>query len=99
MKMKKNNQMSETERYVAELIEKDAEFSKLYDKERERNKIAAALVQLRETEGLSQRQFAKKVGKPHATISKIESGAMNVSTGLLAEIARKLDKTLEIRFV
>jgi transcriptional regulator with XRE-family HTH domain len=75
------------------------EFAREYAKENERIKVAVALTQLREKEGLTQRQLAAKVGKPQSTIARIENGNMNVSYGILNEIATSLGKTLEIRFV
>ena len=99
MKNKNNKQMSDTERYVMELKEQDPLFAIGFDKELERHNVAVALMQLREKEGLSQRQLAEKVGKPQSTIARIERGTINVSIGVLSEIAHKLGKTLEIRFV
>jgi predicted transcriptional regulator len=75
------------------------EFAKEYGKENERLRVAVALMELRESEGLTQRQLAEKVGKPQSTIARIENGNMNVSYGILNEIATGLGKKLEIRFI
>jgi len=91
--------MTAIERLVEREKAKDPEFAKAFDEERERNKIAVALMLLRESEGLSQRQLAEKAGKPQSTIARIERGSMNVSLGVLREIAHSVDKTVEIRFV
>jgi len=50
-------------------------------------------------EGLTQRQLAERVGKPQSTIARIENGNMNVSYGILSDIAASLGKRLDIRFL
>ena len=91
--------MSKIDALIKEKAATSAEFAKSYAKENERLGVAIALMQLREREGLTQRQLAEKVGKPQSTIARIESGSMNVSYGILSDIAEGLGKTLEIRFV
>lgn len=41
---------------------------------------------MREDLGMTQKEFSKYVDKPQSTINRIESGAMNVTVGLLDEI-------------
>ena len=91
--------MSEIDRLIEVKTTAGGEFAQEYNKENERLQVAVALMQLRESEGLTQRQLAEKVGKPQSTIARIENGNMNVSYGVLCEIASSLGKTLEIRFV
>jgi len=67
-------------------------------KESERLETAIALMKLREEEGLTQRELAKKVGKPQSTIARIENGSMNVSFNTLSEIASALGKNMTIVF-
>ena len=92
-----------TKTKISDLVEskiaESPEFAKAYREERERNKIAVELMLLRESEGLSQRQLAKKAGKPQSTIARIERGNVNVSLGVLREIAHSVGKTVEIKFV
>ena len=66
------------------------------DKESERLETAIALIKLREQEGLSQRELAKKVNKPQSTIARIESGSMNVTFDTLMDITSALGKKLTI---
>jgi transcriptional regulator with XRE-family HTH domain len=53
-------------------------------------------MKLREEEGLSQRELAKKVGKPQSTIARIENGSMNVTFNTLIEIVQALGKKMTI---
>jgi len=92
-------EMSRIKKLIEEKTAASAEFAQVYDTENKRLKVAVALMRLRESEGLTQRQLAEKVGKPQSTIARIENGNMNVSYGTLSEIANGLGKTLEIRFV
>jgi len=91
--------MSRIKKLIEEKTAASTEFAQGYDKENKRLQVAVALMRLRESEGLTQRQLAEKVGKPQSTIARIENGNMNVSYGTLSEIAAGLGKTLEIRFV
>lgn len=62
-------------------------------------KTSALLKGLRLELGLSQMEFAKRVGKPQSTIGRIEAGTMIPTIKLLSEIATKANKRLEISFV
>jgi len=48
--------------------------------------------------GLSQKDFAKKIGVSQQLISRIEQGRENVSLGTLDNISRALGKELRINF-
>jgi predicted transcriptional regulator len=91
--------MNNMDKLIEKKIVANTEFAKDYQKENERLQVAVALMKLRENEGLTQRQLAEKVGKPQSTIARIENGNMNVSYGILNEIATGLGKKLEIRFI
>ena len=91
--------MSNIDKLINKKIAVSGDFAKEYVRERERLQVAVALMKLREAEGLTQRQLAEKVGKPQSTIARIENGTMNVTFGILNEIAIGLGKELEVRFV
>ncbi len=59
--------------------------------------IARALAKARETKGLSQRELAKRAGLTQAQISKVETGAADLTVSSLTELARALD--LEVALV
>lgn len=60
----------------------------------EQLKASVLLREMREREGYSQRELAKKVGKPQSTIARIENGSMNVTFDTMAEIVNSLGHTL-----
>ena len=64
-----------------------------------KSKTATLVKNLRLELGLSQTEFAKRVGKPQSTIARIETGAVLPTIKLLREIATKVGKRLEIEFV
>ncbi|MCX5666172.1 MAG: helix-turn-helix transcriptional regulator [Candidatus Omnitrophica bacterium] len=53
---------------------------------------------IRREQGLSQKDFAKKMGVSQQLISRIEKGGENVSLGTLTNIARALHRTIEVNF-
>jgi transcriptional regulator with XRE-family HTH domain len=62
--------------------------------------IAYQLQALREQSGLSQAEFAKKIGKPQSVVSRLENteyGKVTIQT--LLDIAVSLDIALLVRFV
>lgn len=61
--------------------------------------VAVAVMKLRESQKLTQRQFAEKVGKPQPVIARIENGNSNVTLNTLEELAKKSGKKLKISFV
>lgn len=64
-----------------------------------KSKTATLVKNLRLELGLSQTEFAKRVGKPQSTIARIETGAVLPTIKLLREIATMVGKRLEIEFV
>lgn len=77
----------------------DPDFKQAYEKESEKYEVATLIKSFRTQLGLSQREFARKVGKPQSTISKIERAEMNVSVGLLSEIVSPFDQKILISIV
>ena len=64
-----------------------------------KSKTATVVKNLRLELGLSQTEFAKRVGKPQSTIGRIKAGTMIPTVHLLSEIATMVGKRLEIEFV
>ncbi len=60
--------------------------------------IGARLARVRKSYGLSQRRLSKKAGVANATISQIESGALNPTVGTLKKIVGGLPMTLSAFF-
>ncbi|MEY8663072.1 helix-turn-helix transcriptional regulator [Ligilactobacillus faecis] len=65
----------------------------------EQLKASVLLRELREREGYSQRELAKKVGKPQSTIARIENGSMNVTFDTIAEIVNSLGHTIRFEIL
>ena len=62
----------------------------------ESEKLAAILKAARENKGLSQRSLSAHSGVPQSHISKIESGAVNLTVSSLTAIANALDLELAL---
>lgn len=64
------------------------------------NLDASILVrEMREDLGMTQKEFAKFVSKPQSTIGRIEAGSMNVSIGLINEIANAAHREVKLILV
>ncbi|QAS70591.1 helix-turn-helix transcriptional regulator [Oenococcus sicerae] len=85
--------------YIAERESKDPGFKQALSKESQKLDLAIKIRNLREQEGLSQRELAARLGKPQSTIARIENGNVNPSFKTIEEIANKLGKNLQISFV
>lgn len=84
---------------ISQEIEKNPESEKFFVAEGERLDAAVALMALRESQGLTQRELAEKVGKPQSTIARIEKGTMTISFKVMSEIAHSLGKEIKIQFI
>ena len=62
----------------------------------ESEKLTATLKAARENKGLSQRALGARAGVPQSHISKIESGAVNLTVSSLTAIANALDRELAL---
>lgn len=60
--------------------------------------VARAIIALRVRHGLSQSEFAAKVGRPQSYIARLESGKSNVEVGTLLALAQALGEHLHIAF-
>jgi ribosome-binding protein aMBF1 (putative translation factor) len=91
--------MSKMTELADRMCAESSEFAEAYKKERERLDVAVALMRLRESEGLSQRELAELAHKPQSTIARIENGTLNPSYNVLSDIAHGVGKRLEVSFV
>ena len=73
-------------------------FEKLMRKQNSQEAIGNAVIELRKSMGLTQKEMADKVGKPQSTIARIETGNMAPSFSLISDIATALNKKLNINF-
>ncbi len=90
--------MSKIDEYIDKRSKKSTTFAKEYKKENQQLQVAVEVHNLRDKLGMTQREFAKQVGKPQSTIARIESGKMNVSINVLNEIAEATNQKLTVKF-
>ncbi|ANK58895.1 transcriptional regulator [Loigolactobacillus backii] len=90
--------MSKIDDYVTERSTKNPAFAQLVEQENINLEVAVKVRDLRENMSMSQREFAKLIGKPQSTIARIENGSMNASTKVLSEIAQATNQRLIIQF-
>ncbi|WP_413628347.1 helix-turn-helix transcriptional regulator (plasmid) [Fructilactobacillus vespulae] len=90
--------MSKIDEYIVERSQRDPEFKEAVEEGKMSSEASDKVYELRKELGLTQREFAKLVGKPQSTIARIESGDMYPSTQLLATLAFKTKKKFIINF-
>lgn len=61
--------------------------------------FARAIIEIREATGLSQREFAKKVGIKQAQLSRLESGKQLPKLDTLSNLAEAIGLETQVRFV
>lgn len=88
--------MSFIDNYIKKDIKKNPKLAKEYRKESLNLDAAVIVRDMRDDLGMSQKKFAKYVGKPQSTIARIESGSMNVSVGLLSDIADAAHRRIKL---
>ena len=59
-----------------------------------RNELAARIADVRETEGLTQKELASRISSTQSAVARMESGKQNVSAEMLAKIGKALGKNL-----
>ena len=91
--------MSKVSELIKEKSQKSEAFRVAYEDETVKLNMADLVYNLRQQTGLNQTAFAKKVEKSRSTIARIENGTMEPSIHLLVDIAGKLGKKMEIKFV
>ena len=91
--------MSFIDKYIDKKIKEDPSLEKEFA-QTDLNLNASVIVRnMRDDLGMTQKEFAKYVGKPQSPISRIESGSMNVSMGLLNGIANAAHRQVKLVLV
>ena len=91
--------MSFADRYIAKKIKENPALKSEFEQEDLNLKASILVRDMRDDLGMSQQEFSKYVGKPQSTISRIESGSMNVTVGLLSEIATAAHRQIKLVLV
>jgi transcriptional regulator with XRE-family HTH domain len=76
---------------------KDAAFKREYEKLSTEYKVAAELIRLRISAGMTQAELAKAANTQQASIARMESGSSLPSLTMIKRIADVLDADLEIK--
>lgn len=77
----------------------DPEFKKEYEKIQPEMDIIRAIVDVRVSNNLTQKELADRTGINQADISKLENGTRNPSLRLLQRLADGMDMVLKIEFI
>jgi DNA-binding XRE family transcriptional regulator len=90
--------MTDVDKYFEKQLE-SPEFRREWDALQPERAILAALVEARETSGMTQKELALRAGIHQGDISKLERGNTNPSLKTLRKFADALGKNLRIEFV
>ena len=90
--------MSKIDDYISKRSRDSSEFAQAVTQYNINLEVAVQVKKLRDSLGLTQREFADLVNKPQSTIARIESGSFNASTMLLSEIAQAVNRKVKIEF-
>lgn len=79
---------------------KNTELQHLYEEEKLNHKIALVICRIREAQGLTQAELAKKVGTTQSVISRLEDADYEGhSLTMLQRVASALERKLEVQMV
>lgn len=98
---KKQKQVKKTldfQDYLREQL-KNPEIKKYYIKYGKQLEVAYEILELRKKEGLSQAEFAKRIGTRQSNVARMEAGGQNFTTEMLNKIALTFKHELRIEFV
>ena len=90
--------MTNCEKYFAEQI-KNEEFHKEYEAIEPELAVVQAIINARQTTGLTQKELSNRTGIAQSDISRLEHGNGNPSIKTLKRIAMAMGKQLRISFV
>lgn len=90
--------MTNFDDFLAEQM-RDDEFRKEYEALEPEFTIMQAVIDARNSEGLTQKELSLRSGIAQGDISKMENGNANPSVRTLQRLANAMGKTLKIEFV
>lgn len=88
----------ETYEHFKERMLKDKEIRDEYERLGPEYEVAEMIIRKRLESGLSQSDFAKKIGTKQSAISRLESGSYNPSIAFLGKVAKALGMKLVVSF-
>lgn len=84
------------EAFEKELLQ-DEEVRTEYENLKPRYEIISQMIKIRNEEGITQEELARRIGTKKSNISRMESGNYNPSLDFLVKIANGLGRTLNIQ--
>lgn len=94
----RSREMTNFDDFLAEQM-RDDEFRKEYEALEPEFTIMQAVIDARNSEGLTQKELSLRSGIAQGDISKMENGNANPSVRTLQRLANAMGKTLKIEFV
>ncbi len=91
--------MSKVKDEIKKRSNDNKEFEAAYQQESSRLNVAVTMTELRDSLGYTQSQFAKVLGVPQSTISKLETGKLNPTIEFVTQIAEKVGKRVKLEIV
>lgn len=95
---KDGNPMRTFDQYKEKQLQ-DPLFAKEYEAIQPEMDIIRAIVDVRTSQNITQKELAERTGVTHADISKLENGTRNPSINLLKKLAEGMGMVLKIEFV
>ncbi len=81
---------------VKDLLMKDDEFKREYEKLKPRYEIVSQIIAERSKQNITQEELALRVGTQKSNISRLESGTYNPSLDFLVKVVHSLGKEMQI---
>lgn len=75
---------------------KDKEIKHHYDAYDKQLRVAYRILELRKKAGISQEEFAQKIGTTQGNVARMESGRQNFTIQMLEKVAETFHKDLRI---
>ena len=90
--------MTDIDNYIEKRNRKNKNFKNTVNNEYKNLKLGKLIKELRENEGLTQEELAKKLETTKSAISRLENHTENIRLITLEKIAETFGKTLNISF-
>lgn len=84
------------EQALAERIERDPEFRRIWEERRPLREFADQLISARITRGMTQAELAASAGLPRSTVTRLETGDANPTVKTLGKLSAALEVSFEI---
>jgi len=91
-------QWTEVREEIAERYRADPEYRAAWDKTQLRHTLASMVRDLRQQQGVSQQELAKRVGTSQAAVARLELGGAEPRLDTLERITHALNMRIEICF-